>query len=611
MRTKKTIKGFTFIAVIILIFTAIIYAENSTGDTPINETFNDSIPIPVDYSNYIPYFEGPLYDNSYNIQAVTNAPIKADESLVGHWKMDNISDSSGNENNLLNNAGTSTTSTGCHENICYDFDGVNDNLTSNSNLDSLNNVFSLSMWLDIDTDGNYQIISSIPTSDNHQIVIWRRNDNKIWFEVTGATTTRLQTTSTFTNADGMKHFVFVKNGIGASNYKIYINGVLAQTTTLYDTYTGSGNMNKIYLGTDNYVSPYWFNGKMDEIALFDKALNADEVTDLYNHGITYESNPKLSGLKTHYSFDSGLSDDSLNTYDLIDSGTSQITAKFGNGREFNSAGDKMNFSTFPGTRSLTVATWFKRDGNSRYEPLIVKGGSGSPGNDIDYQLQISSTNFPIFEIGNGVSTKNTLAGTTSITDNNWHYLAATVDDDTNEIKIYLDGTQVGSMTKTVDMQTTSDILNLGVWQVNQTTYYADGIMDETSIWSRALKPAEISELYNSGSGKLYPYDTSITPTLAKTDALLIIDEVFMANLTNPAIWNNSNTYISYLNGTIKETTFDRLIEYNNKRYLVNYGNSSYDNISSIRKTINVIQITLCDETSLRTQLNSFISNSLN
>ena len=36
------------------------------------------------------------------------------------------------------------------------------------------------------------------------------------------------------------------------------------------------------------------------------------------------------------------------------------------------------------------------------------------------------------------------------------------------------------------------------------SYYYNGILDEIGVWDRELTSTEVTELYNSGSGKQYP-----------------------------------------------------------------------------------------------------------
>jgi hypothetical protein len=40
---------------------------------------------------------------------------------------------------------------------------------------------------------------------------------------------------------------------------------------------------------------------------------------------------------------------------------------------------------------------------------------------------------------------------------------------------------------------------------NSNTQWSNGSLDEIGIWNRALTTGEISTLYNSGSGKGYPF----------------------------------------------------------------------------------------------------------
>ena len=48
---------------------------------------------------------------------------------------------------------------------------------------------------------------------------------------------------------------------------------------------------------------------------------------------------------------------------------------------------------------------------------------------------------------------------------------------------------------------------IGANRYNSTIYqeFFNGNIDETNIWSKELTATEITELYNAGTGKFYPY----------------------------------------------------------------------------------------------------------
>ena len=82
-----------------------------------------------------------------------------------------------------------------------------------------------------------------------------------------------------------QHVVFVREGTGANELKYYINGVADSSVAHADSISAvitfaigsdrTGNLNHLY---------YW-NGSIDEVAIWDRSLSATEILDLYNSGI--------------------------------------------------------------------------------------------------------------------------------------------------------------------------------------------------------------------------------------------------------------------------------------------------------------------------------------
>ena len=75
--------------------------------------------------------------------------------------------------------------------------------------------------------------------------------------------------------------------------------------------------------------------------------------------------------------------------------------------------------------------------------------------------------------------------------------------------MYADGVLIGSDTGS-STHVAYDSPNyplIGANQYNATTYqeYFLGKLDAVSVWNRELTAADVTELYNSGTGKQYPY----------------------------------------------------------------------------------------------------------
>ena len=66
--------------------------------------------------------------------------------------------------------------------------------------------------------------------------------------------------------------------------KVYINNGSPTTNTVGSISSGSGNLAKIAGLSFVSVPGYGLNGKIDEVAIFNKVLNTTEISSLWNNG---------------------------------------------------------------------------------------------------------------------------------------------------------------------------------------------------------------------------------------------------------------------------------------------------------------------------------------
>ena len=78
--------------------------------------------------------------------------------------------------------------------------------------------------------------------------------------------------------------VIINSSTNASQWKCYLDGVDVgvQSSDSSGTYANPGTTNWT-IGA-YYNNSYWFNGKMDEVRIYNRALSTQEVSDIYNDG---------------------------------------------------------------------------------------------------------------------------------------------------------------------------------------------------------------------------------------------------------------------------------------------------------------------------------------
>ena len=206
--------------------------------------------------------------------------------LVGYWPFcGNANDDSGNGNNGTVNGATLTTDRFGNINSAYNFDGVNDYISTNYSGILGTNSRSISFWYNSNSNNIEETVftdyGGTNCGDGLACTLFPLNkpavDNTCsWIKSVNSTTINSWNfyTITYTTSDGSD----------LTNCKIYINGVLqltSQSSTLYNINTING-LNMVF-GSSRLFNPnQFFNGKIDDIGIWNRALTPQEIAQLYN-----------------------------------------------------------------------------------------------------------------------------------------------------------------------------------------------------------------------------------------------------------------------------------------------------------------------------------------
>jgi len=205
--------------------------------------------------------------------------------LVGWWPFNgNANDESGNGNNGTVSGATLTVDRNGLANKAYSFDGINDLINVGNPTQLLNNPisYSQSVWVYLyDSPVNFNSYPIISKRHDDLGNDWAtavfRSTQKIWFFADDA----YYSAATYANSSTLsfgtwKHAVFVKED---NTYKIYLDGVL--DVSIVDSHIMSGSSNDLVFGAQ-LAWPQYYKGLIDDIAIFNRALSQQEITDLYN-----------------------------------------------------------------------------------------------------------------------------------------------------------------------------------------------------------------------------------------------------------------------------------------------------------------------------------------
>src|SRR3989338_3433445 len=266
----------------------IIYAGNSSN---------------LDYNNIVflnnSIFGADAYNFTYNFTAL---PIKpqgdGSDGLVLLYHFDNISSvgenatngsvftvvdfssnsarNNGTSNSNSSNGGPQFNATGGKFGGGFDFDGVYDRIRSNVVVGGgTTNTVTLTAWIKFKTISAY-------------MAILENGGNRSGLLISGATGNPLtyyweNTIDEYDNATGLTLTIgvwhFVALVITPTSATVYLDGKTFTNTKTHNAETIDANWD---VGSDLSVEDRFFNGTIDEVAIWNRSLSAKEISDLYN-----------------------------------------------------------------------------------------------------------------------------------------------------------------------------------------------------------------------------------------------------------------------------------------------------------------------------------------
>ncbi len=239
-----------------------------------------------------------------NSQPSTPSPRSTSSSvgtMISYWRFDEgsgllASDSVGANDGTLMNGPVWTTGM---VNNALSFDGTDDHVDVPEDATlNLTTPLSLEAWIRpsvFPTHGSdyKNVINRRPNSGGYQVeLLYSGTTNgRIGFFIDDGTNfDYLPVTSPNIALNSWAHIVTT---LESNVMKLYINGTLAGTKST--TVTPSTNSEPLLIGTSHQYNCY-FNGKIDEVAIYGKALNQSEIQEHYNNSVNgegyIETNPE-------------------------------------------------------------------------------------------------------------------------------------------------------------------------------------------------------------------------------------------------------------------------------------------------------------------------------
>jgi hypothetical protein len=254
-------------------------------------------------------------------------------------------------------------------------------------------------------------------------------------------------------------------------------------------------------------------GLIDEVALFNSALSASDITSIYNSGAPGD----ISSLNpvgwwrmgdSNYGSGTTITDQGSGGNDgtLVNGPTFStdvpVAPSFSNySVSFDGSDEHMdvgNVSALSSAANVSVVMWFKMDTVSASTGAVFLHGGISAYNRFLFYVQPDQK--IAVQMGAGTGTNSTLLSSTSISTGTWYFVACYKNGSNAEL--WLNNTQEDTTTSAPSSTTPSAGNNFHIGSdgglYHASNYFAHGKIDEVAIWSSDLSSSQ-SYLWNGGT----------------------------------------------------------------------------------------------------------------
>lgn len=448
-------------------------------------------------------------------------------NLVAWWRAEgNANDSIGSHNGTLQTVAFATGTVGQGFKL-NPSDGTFDQVSFPHSADLAPANFTLETWVRFDS-----LDSPNASAPGLQYIMFKKNTRTNNFEGFDLHKIRVggvdKLSSTISSASGtfgtvnsqtnvvvgqFYHVAVTYNFDGANGIlKLYVNGGLEGSAATnfppdYDT-------RPVFLGSsgETFFNGY-LDGVIDEASIYNRALSAAEIQNIYGAGSFGKCDPALTCVTTPQNLISswraeGNANDSQggNNGSLVN-GATFATGKVGQTFSFDGVNDYVRIADSPTLRptNVTLEAWI----NFSSSPTGTRMIFNKPlGNGILDSYQIFYEDGKLQGLISDVNSLGPrLQFALAPVFGTWYHVAYTFDDPSNVQVLYLNGVAVasGTVTKSIDYDTRPVLIGADTENGVEGSFPFPGLVDEASIYSRALSQSEIQALYDAGSaGKCRP-----------------------------------------------------------------------------------------------------------
>lgn len=365
-----------------------------------------------------------------------------------------------------------------------------------------------------------------------------------------------------TNSVPTNVWTHVAGTYDGSVIKVYLNGVMESQ----GSYTG-----KIFPGTNslgiggatggalpgNMLTP--FPGIIDEPSLYNRALSDSEIKSVFDAGIAGKRQPTCVSASTNivgwWPGDGNNYDFARTNFAALKSGATYGAARVSRGFSFDGSDDYVevtNSWALNPTNGLTVEAWVYRTGGAGQNvPIFSKDDTSSMR---QYLLTINPSSKFQAHVWTTTSGLVNFPGATSVSLSGWYHVAMTYNG--TNLVLYVNGVSDGSASASGKIITGTDPLRIGgsysgVWG----NYKFAGMIDEPTVYDRALSASEIAAIYTAGSAGKCKLDSD-SDGLSDMQEIALGTNPNLADSDGDGIKDGDEVFVNFTDPTNPDTDYD-------------------------------------------------------
>jgi hypothetical protein len=308
-------------------------------------------------------------------------------------------------------------------------------------------------------------------------------------------------------------------GCANTSVTFYVDGVAKTRSGASGSGSPTSDNGPSFEISSDSSDQFYFDGRIDDIRLYNRVLTADEIKRLHKMGATLKqgvatSNGSLSsGLVGWWTFDGKDTFSNNKTADrsgnnntgTLTNGPVRSIGKIGQALEFDGTNDYVhlgNTASLGLTGSMSVSAWVYAHTypGASDNMIISKNINGEP--ERGWELNATLDNeleTMAFKVSSDGNDEITVYGATELTTGRWYHMIGVYNASAQTMNLYLDGAlDTDFVTGTVPSSQANSPANVHIGSRSDSQKFWDGLIDDVRVYNRALTADEIKRLYNMG-----------------------------------------------------------------------------------------------------------------